>query len=216
MSVAEAPAKRGFADWVAADHTALLVMDLQADFASPDGAMGRMGVDLSGVPAALAAAERLVTAARAAGTPVIFVRLETDPALDSPVWVERMRRLGGDPDHDLELCRIGAPGAAFVGPQPAEGETVVSKLRYSAFYGTELDEDLAGRGIDTVVLCGLTTECCVDSTARHAFHMDYHVFVARDACAAYGADLHNAALRSLELNCAILADVGEFESVWRG
>ena len=58
---------------------------------------------------------------------------------------------------------------------------------------------------DTLVIAGLTTECCVDSTARDAFERDYHVFIASDAVAAYEADLHDGALKALELNCAMLA-----------
>jgi len=65
------------------------------------------------------------------------------------------------------------------------------------------------------VVCGLTTECCVDGTVRDAFNLDYHVFIATDACAAYEADLHAGALKSLELNCAILAPVDQIQRAWQ-
>jgi nicotinamidase-related amidase len=68
---------------------------------------------------------------------------------------------------------------------------------------------------DTVVIAGLTTECCVDSTARDAFERDYHVFIAKDAVAAYTPDLHQAALKALELNCAILMDSVEIAAAWK-
>jgi ureidoacrylate peracid hydrolase len=204
----------GLADWIARGRTAVLVIDMQVDFASPEGALGAAGVDLSAVPAALAAAKRLVEGARAADVPVIFVGLQTEPELDSPAWRERMRRQGGDPDADSGLCRAGQPGAAFVGPTPEPGEWVVAKLRYSGFFGTRLDLDLTTMGVDTLVVCGLTTECCVDSTVRDAFHLDYHVFVAADACAAYEPDLHAAALKSLELNCAIIIDTEGAIAAW--
>ena len=202
----------GLADWIAPGRAALVIIDMQVDFASPEGALGRAGVDLAAVPAALAAAEQLAEAARAAGVPVIFVGLQTDPGLDSHAWNERMRRRGDDPGGGL--CRAGTPGADFVGPKPADGELVIAKLRYSAFFGTDIDGELTRRGIDTVVVCGLTTECCIDSSVRDAFHLDYHVFIAGDACAAYEPDLHAGALKSLELNCAILVDTAEVIGAW--
>jgi ureidoacrylate peracid hydrolase len=188
--------------WIDASRTALVIVDTQVDFAAPDGALGRAGVDLSAVPPALAAAERLADAARRAGAPVIFVGLQTSHETDSPAWAERARRLGDD--LETPLCRRGERGAQFYRPTPRTGETVVAKTRYSAFFETELDAVLRERGLDTLVVCGLTTECCVDCTVRDAFQLDYHVFLATDACAAYGEDLHAASLRALALNCAIL------------
>ena len=68
---------------------------------------------------------------------------------------------------------------------------------------------------DTLVIAGLTTECCIDSTARDAFERDYHVFIAADAVAAYEPDLHEAALKALELNCAILAASADIAAAWK-
>jgi ureidoacrylate peracid hydrolase len=211
---AEASARGGFVDWIAPERTALVIIDMQVDFASPDGALGRVGLDLSLVAPALDAAEKLAAAARKAGTPVVFVGLQTQAALDSPAWRERMRRRGGDPDGDSGLCRAGEPGADFVGPTPLPGELVIPKIRYSGFFGTNLDAGLKALSVDTLVVCGLTTECCVDSTVRDAFHLDYHVFIASDACAAYERDLHEGALKSLELNCAMLVTTQEVEAAW--
>ncbi len=210
-----APAE-GLDAWITPGRTAVLVIDMQVDFGSPQGALGKAGVDMSIVTPALAAAERVVEAARAAGAPVIFVGLQTAPSTDSSAWREWMRRRRGDPDGDSALCRAGTPGAAFMGPLPQAGEPVIAKTRYSGFHGAELDGVLKGLGVDTLVVCGLTTECCVDCTVRDAFHLDYHVFVVRDACAAYDPALHEAALMSLELNCAILADTSEIVSAWTG
>jgi ureidoacrylate peracid hydrolase len=203
----------GLAAWIARGRTALLVIDMQVDFASPEGALGQV-VDLSAAPAALAAAERLAAAARAAGVPVVFVGLQTSREADSAAWSERMRRRGGDPDSENGLCREGTIGAAFVGPIPQPGEIVVPKLRYSGFFRTDLDIQLRRLGVDTLVVCGLTTECCVDCTVRDAFHLDYHVFIAADACAAYDPALHDGALQSLELNCAFLTTADEVAAAW--
>jgi ureidoacrylate peracid hydrolase len=203
-------------DWIAPSRTALVIIDMQVDFAAPGGVIGQMGVDMSALTPALAAAERLAGAARAVGAPVVFVGLFTSPSSDSPMWRERMTRRGGDPDVESDLCRAGETGSDFYGPKPLEGELVIEKTRYSAFFGTDLEQKLRARGVDTLVLCGLTTECCVDCTARDAFHGDFHVFVPTDACAAYEVDVHEAALKIMGLNFAILTDTNTVVGAWAG
>jgi len=203
----------GLAAWIAPGRTAVLVIDMQVDFASPDGVLGAF-IDMGVVQPALAAAETLVAQARAAGVPVVFVGLSTTPETDSAAWNERRR--GGDPDVDAALCRAGQVGSEFYGPKPAPGELVVHKTRYSGFVGTDLDMQLTKMGVDTLVVAGLTTECCVDSTVRDAFDLDYHVFVAADACAAYEADIHAASLKVMELNSAILTDTAAIADAWKG
>ena len=201
------------ADWIAPARAALLIIDTQVDFAAPDGALARAGADLSKVPAVLQAVEALASAARAAQALVVFVGLSTQAATDSPVWAERARRLGMA---DAPLCRLGSPGAAFHGPQPAAGDLVIGKARYSAFYGTDLDARLRRQGIDTLVLCGLTTECCVTATAFDAWQRDYHIILPTDAVAAYDDALHRGALQILALNCAVLAAAAQVVAAWRG
>jgi len=201
-------------DWISPARTALLIIDMQADFGATGGLMDRLGADVSATPAALAAAGRLADAAREAQARVIFVGLQNAPDSLSPAWLERTRRQGGPTQIDAQPCLSGSPGAAFIGPQPQADDWVIAKRRYSAFFGTNLDARLRQHGIDTLVLCGLTTECCVHSAASDAFHLDYHVFIAADACAAYGPDLHQSALKSLALNCAIIVDVAQVKAVW--
>jgi nicotinamidase-related amidase len=204
--------RRPIAKWLAPRRTALLIVDMQVDFASPDGALGRAGVDFSAVPAALAAAERLAETARQAGAPVIFVGLQTSAGTDSAAWSERLRRMGQDPG--TGLCRQGEPGADFVGAQPESYERVIAKTRYSAFFDTDLHATLMAMKVDTLVVCGLTTECCVDCTVRDAFQLDYQVFIAADACAAYEPDLHQGALKALALNCAIVVETNDVVGAW--
>uniref|UniRef100_B0T3N6 Isochorismatase hydrolase n=1 Tax=Caulobacter sp. (strain K31) TaxID=366602 RepID=B0T3N6_CAUSK len=201
------------AGWIAPGRTAVLVIDMQVDFASPDGVLGGF-IDMSVVEPAVTAAEKLVADARAAGVPVVFIGLSTTPETDSPAWNERMRRRGGDPDVDAALCRTGQVGSEFYGPKPQPGELVVLKTRYSGFVGTDLDMQLTKLGVDTLVVAGLTTECCVGGTVQDAFHLDYHVFVAADACAAYEADIHEASLKVMELNSAILTDTAAVAAAW--
>lgn len=199
--------------WIAPQRTALLLVDMQVDFAEPDGAMGQSGADLRMAKAAIRNAMMLVDAARAAGVPCLFARLITRESDETDLLREWKKRRGTE--DDAPLCQEGAWGAEFVGPQPREKEAVFSKSRYDAFSGTGLDAHLRGIKRDTLVIAGLTTECCVDSTARDAFERDYHVFVASDAVAAYEKDLHDGALKALELNCAILASSADIAAAWQ-
>jgi len=200
-------------DWIAPARTALLLVDCQMDFAGPEGALGRRGVDMRAAQAAIRNAAMLADAARAAGVPCLFACLITKPNDETSMLRERNMRRGHE--KDPPLCREGARGAEFVGLQPLANEAIFTKRRYDAFAGTGLDAHLRELRRDTLVIAGLTTECCVDSTARSAFERDYHIFIASDAVAAYQPDLHEAALKALELNCALLAPTADIAVAWK-
>lgn len=198
-------------DWIAPARTALLLIDMQVDFASPDGGLGRDGIDMTAPLAAVKQAETLAVAARKAGVPCVFVRLVTREKDETEFFQEWKTRRGS---HGPPLCREGTPGADFAGPQPGPRELVFSKKRYNAFAGTGLDAALRDMGVDTLVVAGLTTECCIDSSVRDAFERDYHVYVVSDATACYQPDLHTAALRALKLNCAGLVTAAQAIASW--
>ena len=200
-------------DWIRPARTALLLVDMQVDFAEPDGAMGKSGMDLSMAGAAIRNAAMLADAARAVGVPCLFARLITRQSDETDLLREWKKRRGTE--GDAPLCQEGTRGADFVGAQPKPHEAVFSKNRYDAFSGTGLDAHLRGIKRDTLVIAGLTTECCVDSTVRDAFERDYHIFIAADAVAAYEKDLHDGTLKALELNCAICASSAEIMAAWR-
>ncbi len=214
MSALPASRDDGLAQWIASDRAAVLVIDMQVDFASPEGALGGW-LDMRLVQPALDGAQRLVDLAHVAKVPVIYIGLFTTPESDSPAWNERLRRRGGDPAVEAALCRVGTRGVDFVGPLPGPGDLVVRKTRYSGFAGTDLDARLKVLGVDTLVVAGLTTECCVGSTVADAFGRDYHVFLATDAIAAYERDLHEVSLKVMELNHAILTDTRAVAAAWK-
>lgn len=199
-------------DWIAAGRTALVLIDCQVDFGASDGEMAKRGADVKPAQAAVKQAERLVAAARGAGVAVVFVRLLTHPGGENRITSEAKARRGKD---ETDLCVEGTHGAGFIGPQPQPGDAIVSKTHFSAFARTGLAEQLHTQGVDTLVLAGLTTECCVASSAWDAFERDFHIFIASDACAAYEASLHEEALRALEMSGATLAGTAEFAAVWK-
>ena len=203
---------RGFSEPLAQmidpTRTALLVIDAQVDFASPDGAFALAGADLSGAQATLGRVAALADAARRAGATLAFVRLQTRPDTDSRALRLLNARRGGAPA-DIALCREGGPGEAYVAVAPAAGEIEVVKRLYDAFYGSDLEPRLRGRGVDTLVVVGFSTHCCVDATCRAAFHRDFNVFVVSDATDAYDADLQRVTLRALAETCALVVAADE-------
>lgn len=200
-------------EWIAPSRTALLLVDCQVDFASPDGLMARQGHDVTAAQKAIQNAAQLADAARSASVPCLFARLITRPGDETPMMREWKTRHGHE--NDPLLCREGTGGAEFIGVKPIAGEAIFSKSRYNAFAGTELDTRLRALERDTLVIAGLTTECCVNSTARDAFERDFHVVIASDAVAAYEKALHDAALKALELNCATLASTADIAASWK-
>lgn len=203
-----------FPQMVAPGLTALVVIDIQTDFAAPEGLLGRVGVDLTEAHAAIDQCERLVAAARKAGVTVALLRVVTTPEDDSRALRTLYARRGRPGEQ--AICRTDDGGADYYRIFPEPGDIEVSKLLYSGFYGTDFEAQLRARGIDTLVVCGLSTDCCVDSTSRDAFHRDFDVFVVSDACAAYKPGLHESSLNALEKNCVLLVTTDDVLAAWGG
>jgi nicotinamidase-related amidase len=185
-------------------RTALLVIDIQRDFAAPGGFSHRAGGDLSTMEPAIDAILRIIPAARGAGLTLAFMRVITREETDPEVLVRLMDRRGRS--GGAALCRAGTPGAEYYRVTPEPGDIEIEKIRFDSFMETDLDRQLRARGIDTLIVTGVSTDCCVDSTARSAFQRDYDVFVVTDACAASSPYLHHGALAALERNVALLVD----------
>ncbi len=198
---------------IAPSRTALLVIDAQVDFIGPDGALGQAGVDLSPVAPVLPRIEALIAAARGAGVAVVFVRVVTRPETDSEALKLLMQRKGYPPEA-AAICRAGTTGVDYYGVAPQAGDLEIQKTLFSSFSGTTLDSALRERGIDTLVVAGFTTDCCIDCTVRDAFHLNFSVFVVQDGCAAYNEDLHYGALNGLVKNCALLAETQSVIACW--
>ena len=194
-------------------RTALAVIDIQGDFAAPDGAMAKAGCDLSDVETVIKRAEALIVAARTAGAAVMFARVVTAPETDA-ANLKAFYRRKGYLDDAVGVCRAGTSGAAYYRVKPEPGDIEIEKPLFSSFVGTDLEAQLRARGVDTLVFVGLTTDCCVDCTARDAFHRGFHIFVVEDACSAYGEELHRAALMGLEKNVAMLVTTDEVTAAW--
>src|SRR3990172_9578342 len=144
--------------------TRLLVIDVQNDFLADGGWFDRHGEDLKPMRDAVDNILELLPIARSAGVQPIFVRATYDRIWLSPPMLERHARVGLDVDHSQE----GTWGAEFYKVQPEPGEMIITKHRYSAFIDTPLNTLLRAQGVENLIFTGVTSNVCVESTARDA------------------------------------------------
>lgn len=184
---------------LAVDKAALLVIDMQNAFCHPDGSFAQMtrGRDLSidMCRAAIPGCQRLADAARTADIPVIFTRYVYHRGhLDGGVLLDKypeMRQTGS--------LAAGSWDAEIVSDlTPGPDDIVIDKSRYSAFYGTRLEPVLNGLRISSLIVCGVTTNICVESTVRDAGQRDYRVFVVADATGELTRQRHENALAIID------------------
>ena len=181
----------------------LLIIDVQNDFADPDGHFARAGSDVSDIQSALPSIGSLISGARASGLPVIHIHQNTlpDGKSDSDAWLRFKTRSGRAPDYTLP----GSWGAEAVPScAPETEEPVVVKFRPDGFLGTNLDRILQENGHRTVVVCGLFTEGCIESTVRSASYRDHYVIVAADAVASAIPALHAGSLALMRSRYPVL------------
>jgi ureidoacrylate peracid hydrolase len=193
------------------ERTALLVIDVQNDFVHGDGGLVKLGAyTTDSIEPMLPTLAAFVAAARGAGVPVIWVKTEYDDATTSSKWLTRR---GGD---EVRICRPGTWGAEWhESMDPAGDELVVVKHRYSPFVNAPLDTVLRAQGIDTLLLTGVTTNVCVESTARDAFMREYRVIVVSDCVAACDDETNEASLRNVRKHFGAVLATGEIEERWR-
>jgi ureidoacrylate peracid hydrolase len=191
-------------------NAALLVIDVQNDFVADGGFFDRIGADVKTVQKAIPSLVGLIGKAREAGVPVIFVQAIYDPQFLSAPMRERNQRRAVE----MPRCLTGSWGADFYSVQPAAGEAVVIKHRYSAILNTELDALLKSRGIRSLLLAGVATDTCVESTGRDAYFMDYYVSIVADCCGAASESDHDGALKRFDRDYGAIVTSSEIVAAW--
>jgi nicotinamidase-related amidase len=179
------------------DKAALICIDFQRDFVARDGMAASLGSPVENLLSALAAARVALDVARQLGMFVVHTREVYAPDL-SDLNANR-RQSGSIVGVAGPLGRFlirGERGSDLVDEvQPLAGEPVIDKAGFSSFHQTQLDKILRERGIETLLLTGVTTQCCVASTLRSAVDLGYCCVLLQDACAAYDPADHEATLR---------------------
>ncbi|MEA2622515.1 MAG: ureidoacrylate peracid hydrolase [Chloroflexota bacterium] len=187
---------------------ALLVIDMQRDFCDPALARRDISMTLEMMPRLIG----LMDAARQASVPVIHIRTEHPESTDSDVFLQGPR-WSGEPR--TPLCRPGSIGAEFApGFDPLEGETVVTKHRYSGFIGTNLALILRSMDIRTIVTAGVQTNNCVDATARDGMMLDHFLVFVGDATGTYDRALHDATLVTIAMHYGEVVSTDELIGAW--
>jgi nicotinamidase-related amidase len=182
-------------------RTALIVIDLINDIVHPDGAFAASAAAVAS-RGVIAIASTLAARARQAGAPVVLVRVGFQPGY--PNHPDHSPLFG--PARQKGALMLGAWGTAFhAGLAVDPADTIIVKPRVSAFHATPLADILAGWGTERLVICGVSTEMGVLTTARDAHDRDFRVVVAADACASGNLTLHEAALAMLARTGAVLA-----------
>jgi ureidoacrylate peracid hydrolase len=191
-------------------NAALVVVDVQNDFVADGGFFAKIGADMATIQRAVPPLLRLIECARKAGVPVVFVQAIYDQQYRSAPMRERDRRR----TIDIPRCETGTWGADFYGVRPLPGEPVVIKHRYSGVINTELDPVLKRHGVKSLLLTGVATDTCVESTARDAYFIDYYVTLVSDCCAAFNAADHQGALARFERDYGPVVGSAEIIAGW--
>jgi len=180
-------------------RTALLIVDMQKYFTNPGG-----GAFLGAVPAIVPRIKTLLERCRSEAIPVVFTRhvhkRGEDGGMMESWWKDLIMAENPESEIDERL-------------EPRRAETVIEKNRYSAFYRTELEKILRSANVDTIVISGVMTNLCCESTARDAFFRDFKVFFCMDATATLSETMHFGSLLNLAYGFARITTVAELEEM---
>jgi ureidoacrylate peracid hydrolase len=193
--------------------SALIVVDMQNGFVHERGSCAVSGFPVAELAPAVGPCRRAVDIARRAEVPIVFTRYTyradyTDGGFmlreKFPMLVEAKALVAGSWDQ-----------AVLDEMDTRPGDFVVDKNRPSAFLGTPLESYLAGLGVQNVVVCGVTTNCCVETTVRDAAQRDFRTFVLADATAEWEPDRQAGALKTMGILFAHLLSVEQLDQAWR-
>lgn len=192
--------------------SALVVVDVQNDFCSREGVFGKRGFDLAHVEKAVECLEALLHWWRSRDRPVIFVRTLHSQWTDTDSWLERLEGSA----REMKICRPDTWGAEFYRVAPQAKDLVVTKHRFSGFVGTDLNLVLRARGSESLLMTGVATNVCVETTARDGFNLDYRILLVEDCCGAFSLEEHRAAVHNIDKYFGLSAEWNAIKDTLEG
>src|SRR5712672_478421 len=196
---------------------ALLIIDMQRDFMEPGGFGESLGNDVSLLRRTIVPAKRVLEAARKVGLKVIHTREGHRADLSDLPPTKKVRgnpavAIGDEGTMGRILVRGEAGHDIIPELYPIAGEPVIDKPGKGAFYATDLDALLRNFGIQHLLVCGVTTEVCVNTTVREANDRGYRCVVLADCCASYFPQFHEIGLAMIKAQGAIFGWVSDSSS----
>lgn len=195
--------------------TALVVIDVQNDFCHPDGLFPQLGADISTMPPMAARIAELVAEARRLDILILWIRATYDPVVRGAALDDALDKSDQDPN----ACQTGTFGAEWYGEIAPDldrpNEVEMTKHRYSAFWDSPIDLYLRSNAIENVILTGVITSGCVESTGRDAFFRNYFVVIPDDACASFSQERHDASLRKFAQTMGTVPSSEDVLGIWQ-
>lgn len=198
------------------DKTALLIVDLQNDFVRVGA-----GMEVPDTRGTIEANQKLIAFARANDMPVIYTKFMAGPKR-TLLWnwspqieavnacVRGFKRYYPDVDKELDCTDVIAE------LYPVEGDYIVEKYGYSSFRNTNLLDVLYSIDRDTIIVTGTVTQICIEDTVHEAFHNRINVIVAGDAVSSFDKELHDAALKNINMKYGAVLDSDSIIDMFKG
>jgi ureidoacrylate peracid hydrolase len=196
-----------------AAKSALIVVDMQNGFVHEQGSCAKSGFPVAALAGSVTPCRAAIDAARRAGVPIVFTRYTYRADFKDggfmlrekfPMLAEANALVAGSWDQAVLDVLAVKPD-----------DFIVDKNRPSSFYGTPLESYLKGLGVEEVVVCGVTTNCCVETTVRDAAQRDFRTFVLSDAVAEWDDERQQGALKTMGMLFAHLLTTPQLAAAWR-
>jgi ureidoacrylate peracid hydrolase len=190
------------------ESTALIIIDMQKDFCCEGGSFHRRGFDIKPAQGLAGRLNSFLEEAREVLKHIIHLQMMKKPELSSPLIDDLYQRINIERSLDPAFAEHYQ-----VIPQP--GDVVIPKYKYSGFVSTYLDQFLRSKGIKTLIITGLATNVCVESTARDGFMREYYIVIPSDLTEGTSSEAKKSSLLNLDMFFAEIVSSNEIIECWR-